>query len=165
MKGLLQTAGALLDGIELVCAWLAALMILGIMVTISADVFGRYLLGNPIGWAIEFSEYALMTIPFLSMAWLVRQAGHVRIDILLNALGKRNRARLNLLTNVLATMTCGAAAYAATLTTISQYERNVVTIGIYPMQKYLLISVIAFGLTLAFIEFLRATFRGWRETA
>lgn len=150
---------------EWLCAWIAALLIPYIMITISADVVGRYFLDAPVGWAIEFAEYALMAIPFLSMAWLVQQNSHVQIDLLLNALNTRWRSRMNAATNFAAAVTCGISAYYATLATISHYQRGVATIGIYPVEKYLLIAVVAFGLTLAFIEFLRATRRALLETA
>lgn len=163
MKGILMPLAGLLEMIELICAWIAALLIIYVMLTIAGDVVGRYFLNSPIGWAIEFAEYALMAIPFLSMAWLVRVGGHVSIDLVLNALHRRMRYILGIVVNLLATATCGLAAYFAILTTLSQYEREVMTIGIYPIEKYLLISVVAFGLVLTFIEFLRATFRALSE--
>jgi len=165
MRPILRSLVDALDVLEWLCAWAAALLIPYIMITISADVVGRYLLDRPIGWAIELAEYALMAIPFLSMAWLVRHNGHVRIDLLLTALGARWRSRLNVLTNLLAAATCGIAAYYAVLTTISQYQRGVTTIGIYPVDKYILIAVVAFGLSLAFIEFMRAAGRALAEPA
>jgi len=161
MKPIASGLASALDWLETALAWLAAGLVLYIMATISADVIGRYFLGSPIGWAIEFAEYALLAIPFLSMAWLVREGGHVKIDLVLNALPPPTRATLNAVTNFLAALTCGAAAYFAIATTVSQYERGVVTIGIYPMPKYLLIALIALGLTLGAIELLRATARAW----
>ncbi len=163
MDGILEPLAWLLDKIELICAWIAALLVVYVMLTIAGDVVGRYFLNSPIGWAIEFAEYALMAIPFLSMAWLVRVGGHVSIDLVLNALHRRLRHILNIAVNLLAAATCGLAAYFAILTTLSQYERDVMTIGIYPVEKYLLISVVAFGLGLTFIEFLRAAIRALRE--
>ena len=69
-------------------AAIAGLMIPLIMIGISADVFFRYALGSPIGWIFEFTEHALLCIPFLGMAWLVRErSGHVAVEILFEFLG------------------------------------------------------------------------------
>ena len=163
MNGILEPLAGVLEAIERLCAWIAALLVVYVMLTIAGDVVGRYFLNSPIGWAIEFAEYALMAIPFLSMAWLVRVGGHVNIDIVLNALHPWLRRILGIVVNLLAAATCGLAAYFAILTALSQYEREVMTIGIYPVEKYLLISVVAFGLGLTFIEFLRATVRAIKE--
>lgn len=155
--------GRLIDWVVLACAWIAALLTLYIMFTISADVVGRYFFQHPIGWAIEFAEHALMAIPFLSMAWLVRQRGHVSIEIVVEALPKRLRGQLDAVISLLAAGTCSVAGWYAAKTAISQYERGVTTIGIYSFERYLLIALVAFGLMLAGIEFLRLALRLFAE--
>ncbi len=143
-------------------AVVGAVLIPVIMIAVSADVIGRYFLDAPIGWVIEFAEYALLAIPFLAMAWLVGyRDGHVRIDLLLQAIPPRWQAVLEAGTSGLAGLTCAAAAWFATLTTVSQYQRGVVTIGIYPVPKYLLISIIVYGLACTAGELFRRAWRAW----
>lgn len=155
--------GKLLDRLEEVCAALAAFLIVYVMITISADVVGRYALDHPIGWAIEFAEHALMAIPFLSMAWLVRENGHVIIDVVVRLLPEFLRRWLEVFVALLAAATTGFACWFAVLTTLSLFRRGVKTIGIYPVDRYLLIALVAFGLGLASIEFLRLAGRRLRE--
>lgn len=135
-----------------------------IMVSVTADVVARYFLGRPIGWVIEFAEYGLLAVTFLGMAWLVRfRDGHVRVDILLNYLPGRYSRYLETFTSFVAGVTCAAASWFATLTTISQFKRGVLTIGIYPVQKYLLIGLIAYGLAATAVELFRRTLRAWHD--
>ncbi len=97
-------------------ATLAGVLLVFVMVSVSADVAGRYVFGRPIGWVVEFTEYILLYIPFLAMAWLVREGGHVRIDVVLQALGPGTRSLVNAATSLAAALTCGVAAYWAALT-------------------------------------------------
>jgi len=155
--------GRVLDWIEDACAALAALLVVYVMLTISADVVGRYVLNSPIGWAIEFAEHALMALPFLAMAWLVRENGHVTIDIVVHLLPESLRSRVLVGVSLLAAATTGFACWFAVLTTFSQLDRGVRTIGIYPVDRYLLIAIVAFGLGLTCVEFLRLARRQLRD--
>lgn len=137
-------------------AAIVGLLLLLAMVSVSADVVGRYFLAAPIGWVLELTEYILLYTPFLGMAWLVRRAeGHVRIDVLVSALPGRVQVKLNLLVALVAASACAAAAYYAGLTTWDHYQRGVETYGIYPIQKWTLLIVIAAGFAFTAVEFAR----------
>ena len=155
------------DTVVFVCAVLAALLILFIMVSVSIDIVGRYFFNSPVGWVLDYAQYSLLYIPFLGMAWLVgRKGGHVRIDLLHDALTLRHRAVLDVITSTIAFVTCATAGYWAALTTWDQYVRNTMTIGIYPVPTYTLLAIIVLGLTLTAIEFARTAVgarRRWRR--
>lgn len=144
----------------------AGVLTVALMVIVSADVISRSLFSQPIGWATEASEYILLHITFLAMAWLVHQrGGHVRVDLVIDALPTRIRAAMGAITALATMSACSAGAYWAGVTTIDHYQRGVLTIAIYPVPKYLLLIVIAVGFSLTMVEFLRlalAHFRTWR---
>jgi TRAP-type C4-dicarboxylate transport system permease small subunit len=71
---------------EGVCAAGATLLFVAITLAISAEVLLRYGFNSPIRWVVELSEYALLWITFLGAAWVLRNGGHVRVDILLQYL-------------------------------------------------------------------------------
>ncbi len=140
------------------------LLLLFAMASVSADVVGRYFLAAPIGWVLELTEYILLYTPFLGMAWLVRRAeGHVRIDLLVTALPVRTQIKLNLLVTTVAAVACATAAYYAGLTTWDHYVRQVETYGIYPIQKWTLLIVIAAGFAFTAVEFFRKAFDHFHE--
>lgn len=125
------------------------------VLSISADVLGRYFFSHPIGWVVEVCEHILMAIPFLSMAWLVNQNGHVMVDMVVRALDPKLQKRVGFITYCIGAAICGAGTYFAIIVTWDNYVRNVNTSGIYPIPKPILLSIIAFGLLLTTIEFLR----------
>jgi TRAP-type C4-dicarboxylate transport system permease small subunit len=138
------------------CAAVVGLMIILAVIFVVIDVAGRYFFSSPIGWVLEATEYILLSIPFLAMAWLVRKAeGHVRIELLVQALPQAWQNRLNIFSSLLASSACGLATYYAVETTIDHFLRNIVTPGIYPIPKFTIIAIVSLGLGLTTIEFLR----------
>jgi len=146
---------ALYDRLLTACAALVGMLILSTVLLVTADVVGRYFFSAPIGWVFELTEHILVCVPFLGMAWLVRGAGHVSIEIVVQTLSPAWQTRLTVLAYVLSGLTCAVATYYAAATTLDHYARGIVTYGIYPIPKFTLIAVIAFGLALTTIEFFR----------
>jgi TRAP-type C4-dicarboxylate transport system permease small subunit len=54
-----------------------------ITLAICAEVLLRYGFNRPLTWVVEVSEYALLWMTFLGTSWVLRQGGHVRVDILM----------------------------------------------------------------------------------
>ena len=54
-----------------------------ITLAICAEVLLRYGFNRPLTWVVEISEYALLWMTFLGTSWVLRQGGHVRVDILM----------------------------------------------------------------------------------
>lgn len=124
---------------------------------VTADVAGRFFFRQPIGWVFEATEHILMSVPFLGMAWLVRHAGgHVRIDLLVKTFPDHWQARAEVLSSALCAGACATATFFAVATAWDHYVRGIMTYGIYPVPKYLLVGIIAFGFILATIEFIRS---------
>lgn len=67
-------------------AALAAAVLAFITLAICAEVVMRYGFNRPLTWVVEVSEYALLWMTFLGTSWVLRQGGHVRVDILMHAL-------------------------------------------------------------------------------
>ncbi len=145
------------DGLVTACAVVVGIFILLTVVLVTSDVVGRYFFAAPIGWVFEVTEHILVCVPFLGMAWLARRGEHVRIEIVVQMLPPRWSRRADILANLLSTLVCATATYYAVAATLDHFTRGIVTYGIYPMPKFLLIAVVAFGLGLTTIEFLRQT--------
>ena len=140
------------------------IMVLAAMVFVVADVLLRYFLGAPIGWVIEVCEYFLLFTPFLGMAWLVRQIeGHIRIDLLVQALSARLQSFVNLGGSILIAFTLIVGTYYTALSAWGHIVRNVQTPGVYPIPKGYLMFTITLGFALTAIEFLRKAYGHYRE--
>src|SRR5258706_8969520 len=88
-------------------AYFAAFLMVAMMCTICIDVVLRNLGYQSSAHFFTFTEYALLLIPCLGAPWLVREKGHIYIEILLMHLSAQARKRL--------TMAIGAACIAVCL--------------------------------------------------
>lgn len=143
------------DGLVSACAVIVGVLILLTVLLVTSDVVGRYFFAAPIGWVFEVTEHILVCVPFLGMAWLARRGEHVQIDIVVQALSTHWRRRIGVLADGLSCLACAIATYYAFATTVDHFSRGIVTYGIYPIPKFLLIAIVTFGLGLTTIEFLR----------
>ncbi|WP_047147124.1 TRAP transporter small permease [Aquamicrobium sp. LC103] len=74
------------------------LWIIGLMVLINADIFGRSFLHRPIAGVPELVAFSIVGIVFLQLAHTLRSGSMTRSDVLLNVLERRApRARFILL--------------------------------------------------------------------
>lgn len=134
---------------------LAGGLVLFFMTAVSVDVVGRYFLGKPIGWVLEYCEHGLLYLTFLGMPWLARRQGHIRIDVAVQALRGRAKAGLGVVIAAACALICGVAAYWAALTTWDHFQRGILTVGIYPIPKFLVMLPIAVGFGLTAMEYLK----------
>src|SRR6201996_1199055 len=68
---------------------LCALILAAGVVLITADVFCRYVLSDPIQWADEIAISVLIAITFLGAALTLYRAEHLGIQVVRNALSVR----------------------------------------------------------------------------
>jgi TRAP-type C4-dicarboxylate transport system permease small subunit len=136
-------------------SYVAIALFVGIMVGIGLDVAGRYFFGQPITWMFEFVQHSLLGMLFLGIGRLTREHGHVTIDILLDAVPLRARRAMVIASMLVAGAVTLFVAFWAVMAMLDNRRRGVETIGIYPIPQYWLIAVIALGLLLTGIEFVR----------
>ena len=72
----------------------AAMVILSLIIfSVCLEIIMRYFLNRPLFWVVELTEYGLLYVSFLGAAWLLRQGGHVQVDVLVDILNDRWRKR------------------------------------------------------------------------
>jgi TRAP-type C4-dicarboxylate transport system permease small subunit len=131
-------AGRLLDGALAALAIAAGLLLLGVTVLVTVDVLGRlpgrlgdtwlfttaipalfgpvraHDLGFTLPWTTEVTEYALYWMTFLGAPWVLRQGGHISIDIVIQSIGAAGRAVVTRVVAVLGAAITGVLLYYGT---------------------------------------------------
>src|SRR5205085_8721770 len=92
-------------------AALAAFLMAAMMTTIFIDVVLRNLGYQSSAHFFTFTEYALLMMPCMGAPWLVRQRGHIYIEILLMHLGPRLRRRFTVGVGVACVAVCLVVAW------------------------------------------------------
>jgi C4-dicarboxylate transporter DctQ subunit len=150
------------DGLIDTLAYLAALLILAIMVGVGLDVASRTLFNQPIGWMFEFVQHSLLAVLFLGSPWLTRQNGHVSIDIIVANLPQPLKSILLAMVLALSSMIAAFIAVWCVITASDNLARGILTTGIYPIPRWILLAIMAAGMALTAIEFARLVYAAAR---
>jgi len=86
-----RSTRALVDALGLV----AGALLCGLVALICLDVTARTFRLFPTPWSLDIAEYALYAITFLGAPWVLREDGHIAIEIFVEQLapGKRRALR------------------------------------------------------------------------
>jgi TRAP-type C4-dicarboxylate transport system permease small subunit len=77
-----------LDFVYDLAAWLSALCLVAILVVITAQVVARWM-GIPFHGSNEYAGYFMAAASFLAFAHTLNRGAHIRVGLLINALGQR----------------------------------------------------------------------------
>ena len=156
---MLRAAEKIADILITACGVLAVIIVAALAVCVGLEVVMRYFFGAPTRWVIEFSEYALLWIAFLAGAWILRQEGHVRVEMLTEMLSPRAQKILHAITSWLGAAVCAVFCYVSTVYLIRIIESGEMLFKSVPIERWTVVAVIPPGLALMAIQFVRRAFR------
>jgi len=152
MPNFLKKLGWWFDRLLDALAIAAGLIFVFIMLLVCYDVMMRYIFKNPLGWTIEVCEYLLVYLTFLGSPWLLREGGHVNVDILFHYLPRVIIPVMKSLTLLIGTVALFILFIYSTQATWELYQRGIEEIKILIIPKWILFSVIPFGSLFLSIE-------------
>ena len=146
------------DKILQLCAHLGGVLLVLITLSVAIDVLVRKVSNTALSGVVESSEYGIAFITFLSAAWILKQDGHPKLDLLINFLGPKPRALLNLVTSTIGAAMCLFLAYRGTLTVWDLQIRHVETASSMELPMAPLYIPICIGTLLLFVQFSRKAY-------
>jgi TRAP-type C4-dicarboxylate transport system permease small subunit len=141
-------------------AWLAGLLTAAMMVTITLDVALRNLGFQSSAHFFTFTEYALLVVPCLGAPWLVREKGHVYVEILLMYLSPARRKALVMGIGLLCIAVCLVLAWYGAQVTWHDYVGNEKDVRSLDMPRWMVVGFIPLSFFMMAIEFARFLLRG-----
>ncbi len=154
MPGLIR----LYDGIVTAMAVVAAAMLVWLMVSILVSVGMRNADLQPMAWLFTSSEYALLYMTMLGAPWLVRQKGHVHIELVTAMLKPSWRRVLSRAVCLLCVLVCLLLAWQGAELVATNIERNDYDVRAYFFPRWLLTIAFPVSFGLMAIEFARFVF-------
>ena len=155
---LLAKLGSILDNANRVLAFLAGIVVTGIMLLMCYEVIMRYFFDRPPPWVVEICEYMLFTYTFLATAWLLKERGHIRVDILLENISPRNQKVLNMVTSAIGAIICLIIAWYGVESTWTHFQEGIPVVAFLNTPKFILLAFIPFGCFLLSIQFIRQAY-------
>ena len=141
-------------------AWLAGFLMVAMMMTIVIDVILRNLGFQSSSVFFTFSEYSLLLIPCLGAPWLVREKGHVFVEILLMYLRPHARMRATQLIGVASIVVCVVLAWYGFEVTLRDFAENRQDTRVFDTPRWMLVVWIPLSFLMMAIEFARFLVRG-----
>lgn len=145
--------------------FLAAVLVIFMMLAITIEVTARYFFGQPMSWMFEIVEYSLLSFTFLGAAWVLKVEEHVKMDVILNRLNPRAQALLNIITSIICVMLWLLLTWYAVKVTWDNFQSGYYLNTVLGPPLYPMLAVIAFGSLLLFVQSLRRTYgflESWR---
>lgn len=121
-------------------------------IAITAEVVSRYVFRQPLGWTTEVSEWLLLAITFLGASMVLRNEGHVRVDLLLRIAPVRVRRVMDVASAVLGLTICAVATFYTAKTAYGEYAQNVLTINVLKFPRFWLLSFFPLGFLFLSVE-------------
>jgi C4-dicarboxylate transporter, DctQ subunit len=141
-------------------ALVAGVLMVAMMGMIATDVALRNLGYQSSAHLFTFTEYFLLLIPLLGAPWLVREKGHIYIELLIGALGARQRARLVKLILVLSLAVCVVLAWYGGAITVQDLVQGHKDVRSYDMPRWMLMAFMPLAFGMMALEFFRLLARG-----
>lgn len=151
MKHILTILDKTMEGMT----FLAGLLLVFIMLAVCFDVILRTFFNIPQMWVTEVTECLLLYITFLASAWLLREGGHVKVDILLNRLKPRSLALLGIISALIGLVVSLVLLIFGASVTWDYYQRGIYTPSAMEFPVFIILFIIPLGSLLLFFEFLR----------
>jgi TRAP-type C4-dicarboxylate transport system permease small subunit len=141
-------------------AWLAGLLMVAMMAMIVADVALRNSGYQSSAHFFTFAEYFLLLIPLLGAPWLVREKGHIYIELLVGTLPAPWRRRLLRLVVLACAVVAGILAWYGGAITLQDYAGAERDVRSFDMPRWILMAFMPLAFGMMALEFLRLLARG-----
>ncbi len=164
---LLTKLGTIFDRLNEVLAWMAAGLLVFVVLSITTDITMRFFVNRSIAWVLEINEYVLLWIALLGITWLLKKEGHIKIDILLGMLNPRSQALATAITSIIAAMVFLILTWYALQVTVGYFQRGMGSTSALQIPLGPVYVIMPVGLFLLFIQLLRRIYinlRSWRES-
>jgi TRAP-type C4-dicarboxylate transport system permease small subunit len=138
---------------------IAGVCILAMAVAVTVDVLMRHFGLGTLGWVVEVSEYDLFVVTMLGAPWVLREGGHVRVDLVVSSLTGSARRSTELAAEIIGLLFAAALGIFGLLGTIDAYQSGDKIFKTLTLDEWWLLSLIPFCGLLLSIEFCRRIYR------
>lgn len=126
------------DKLEIVLLRFSQLALFVMMILTSCDALSRYFFRHSITGSYEITErYLMIILVFLSMSYVLKVDGHIRLDILFDRFSNKVKNGLNILFYLLTAVFAFFMGYEGLLMTINALKFNLILSGLVDFPLWL----------------------------
>lgn len=148
-----------LDLAENAFAFIGGLLLLISVLSIAFEVISRSLINQSYAIVGELNGYILLYVPFLAAAWLLRENGHITVDLLDRVLPSSILKIGDVIIILVGLFTSGTLTWYGIIVVVDAYQSGLVSLTVVEIPQAYILAAIPLGFALLALEFLR---HGWR---
>ena len=145
---------AFFDRINDVLVFVAGIILIFIVTSVSAEVIFRYFLNAPFTWVVEVNENNLLYITFLAVAAVLAKDGHVKVELVMTRLNPKAQNILELITCIIGMLICLIITWYASRLTWHDFQSGAFKPGLNKIPEASVLFIIPVGMFLLSIQFL-----------
>ncbi|MFC1980369.1 TRAP transporter small permease [Chloroflexota bacterium] len=148
--------GTILDKALNVTVALAVGTLVFMILAVTCEIVTRYFLNRPIAALLEITEVSIAYFTFFGAAWVLKEEGHVKVDIVVTRLKPRTRVLLDKITSSVSAILCLIVACYAAWTTWNHFQLGITdTQTMLRIPSVAIVGIVPIGCFLLFAQLLR----------
>jgi TRAP-type C4-dicarboxylate transport system permease small subunit len=106
MRNFFRSASRVIEVTSEVSGMVAVAVLVCMMMLTVSDVCLRYFFNNPIMASSEYTEYMMVIVGFLGLAWCAVKGMHIKVDLIVGRFPERSQAVINVINAILVIGVC-----------------------------------------------------------
>jgi len=151
---IIQKAKAIFDKINNIMMGLSAVIVVSLGVVITVDVLRRAILGDSWQVLFEITQWTLVWMVFLGTAWLLKENGHIHLDLLVSHLKPRHQAITEIATSIFCAILLAFITFYGFKLVVFDYQSGNTLYSLLKPPKWILEVIIPIGCLMLTIQFL-----------
>jgi TRAP-type C4-dicarboxylate transport system permease small subunit len=132
----------------------SVLLLVAAVLVVNEMVFVRYVIGGSTIWQTEFVTFSLVAATFLGSPYVLLLKGHVRVDLIENAVGENGKIALRLISDVLSLIFCGLLAWAGWIYFHEAWVENWTTDTVWALPLWIPLLPMPVGFGILCLQFI-----------
>ncbi|MCP5364051.1 MAG: TRAP transporter small permease [Hyphomicrobiales bacterium] len=142
------------DALSKLFGLVAVLLLIASVLVVTQMVFVRYVLVESTIWQTEFVTYSIVAATFLGGPYVLLLKGHVRVDLIENAVGENGKLALRYLSDLLSFVFSGLLAWAGWLYFHEAWVENWTTDTVWALPLWIPLLPMPVGFGLLCLQFI-----------
>jgi TRAP-type C4-dicarboxylate transport system permease small subunit len=164
--GFARKAFNLFDHIVTILIIIACILLAVMTLSIGFNVIFRYFKWFSFPWVVEVTPWMLLYVVFLGASWVLKEDGHVKLEIVSDLLKPKTNAAMSFGTSIVGAFVCLILCWYGAEVTLENLQKGTFNPAAIRFPNFAILMAIPIGSFFLFIEFLRRSykfFKVWRE--
>jgi C4-dicarboxylate transporter DctQ subunit len=106
LRNFFRSAARVIDTVSEISGVVAVVVLVCMMMLTVSDVCLRYFFNNPITASAEYTEYMMVIVGFLGIAWCAIKGMHIKVELIIGRFPERGQAIIDIINSVLVIGVC-----------------------------------------------------------